>query len=96
MALVPLLANLGLQVRLGHLLYFTFYLTLLIYLFAESNVLQPNIKSRMSSFITVIEKGKKIGKVLWIDGPWLEFKPLPPSFISILDESINFIPHLNS
>jgi hypothetical protein len=31
----------------------------IIYLFAESNVLQPNIASRMSSFITVIEKGAK-------------------------------------
>jgi hypothetical protein len=64
---------------------------------AERNVLQPNITSRLSSFITVSEKrAKEKGNLLWVEKPWLEFNPSPPSIISILDENINFIPTLKS
>jgi hypothetical protein len=59
---------------------------------ADSDVLQPNITSRMSSFIAVREKIKKKGE----EESRFEFKPLPPSFISILGENINFNPNLKS
>jgi hypothetical protein len=59
-----------------------------MYLLAESNVLQPNITSRMSSFITVSDERKISGKLLLEKEPWLEFNPSSPSVISVLDEYI--------
>jgi hypothetical protein len=50
----------------------------------------------MSSFIAVSGKRCRNGKLLWVEEPWLEFKPSPPSIICILDEDINFIPNLKS
>jgi hypothetical protein len=52
---------------------------------------------RVSSVISEGEKkANKNGRLLWVEEPWLEFNPSPASIMSILDESINFIPNLKS
>lgn len=51
--------------------------------------------SRVSSFLCICEKCIK-WKVKYVEEPQLEFNPLPPTIISMLDNNINFIPHLKS